>query len=107
VDLNLGGKVAIVTGAARGMGRATALTFAREGANVVIDDIDLEAAKLVEEGAKALGAGQIWKAGHPGKQCRYSVYRWQASGPQVFQGYLGRGVACRNRCYALRGAELC
>jgi NAD(P)-dependent dehydrogenase (short-subunit alcohol dehydrogenase family) len=59
VDLNLGGKVAIVTGAARGMGLATALTFAREGANVVIDDIDLEAAKLVEEGAKALGAQAI------------------------------------------------
>lgn len=48
MDLKLDGKVAIVTGAARGIGQATALTFAREGAKVVVDDIDLEAAKLVE-----------------------------------------------------------
>ena len=37
---NLGGKVGFVTGAASGIGRATALAFAREGANVVVADID-------------------------------------------------------------------
>lgn len=36
----LEGKVAIVTGAAGGMGRATALLFAQEGARVVIGDVD-------------------------------------------------------------------
>jgi len=35
----LQGKVAVVTGAASGIGRATALTFAREGASVVCSDI--------------------------------------------------------------------
>jgi 3-oxoacyl-[acyl-carrier protein] reductase len=35
----LAGKVAIVTGAARGIGAATALTFAREGAQVVVCDL--------------------------------------------------------------------
>jgi NAD(P)-dependent dehydrogenase (short-subunit alcohol dehydrogenase family) len=34
------GKVALVTGAARGLGRVTALAFAREGARVVLTDID-------------------------------------------------------------------
>ena len=36
----LEGKVAVVTGAAMGIGRASALVFAREGASVVVADID-------------------------------------------------------------------
>ncbi|MEH2236032.1 SDR family oxidoreductase [Nostoc sp.] len=47
------GKVAFVTGAANGIGRATALAFAREGANVVVADIseqgNQETARMIEE----------------------------------------------------------
>lgn len=40
MDLELQGKSAIVTGAASGIGRAIALALSREGANVVLADID-------------------------------------------------------------------
>jgi len=39
---HLEGKVALVTGGASGIGRATALTFAREGAKLVIADMNTE-----------------------------------------------------------------
>lgn len=55
MDLNLAEKVVIITGGARGIGRAAALSFAKEGANVVIDDIDLEAARIVQNQAQAFG----------------------------------------------------
>ena len=45
----LDGQVAIVTGAGRGIGRATALRLAREGASVTVADIDEANAKGVAE----------------------------------------------------------
>ena len=55
----LAGKVAFVTGAASGIGRAAALAFARQGANVVGADVseqgNQETARMVEkEGGRAL-----------------------------------------------------
>jgi len=52
--MRLKGKVAIITGAGRGIGREAALLFAREGAKVVLADVDPQAEKVVEE-IKKLG----------------------------------------------------
>ena len=56
------GKVASVTGAAGGIGRATALAFARQGANAVVADIDQQGnqdtVRMIEDlGGQALAVG--------------------------------------------------
>jgi len=51
----LNGKVAIVTGAGQGIGRATASLFAREDAQVVVADIDRGAANSVAEQIRGEG----------------------------------------------------
>lgn len=54
--MRLQGKIAVVTGASKGAGRATAITFAREGATVVITARGVEALREVEKQIAALGA---------------------------------------------------
>jgi NAD(P)-dependent dehydrogenase (short-subunit alcohol dehydrogenase family) len=52
---DLAGKVAVVTGAASGMGLAFATKFAEEGMNVVLADIEAEPLAMAEAGIKAKG----------------------------------------------------
>ncbi|MCM3721947.1 SDR family NAD(P)-dependent oxidoreductase [Solibacillus isronensis] len=57
--MRLQNKVAIITGAASGMGQGEAIRFAKEGAKVVVADLNLEGAKAVAEEIKAAGGEAI------------------------------------------------
>jgi 3-oxoacyl-[acyl-carrier protein] reductase len=60
----LDGKAAIVTGSARGIGRATAEMFVREGAKVLINDLDADVAEQASseiDGETAVFAGDLTK----------------------------------------------
>src|SRR3984957_16033726 len=53
------GKPIVITGAGGGIGRAAALIFAREGANVVVTDVDADAARRVVETIQQSGKSAI------------------------------------------------
>ncbi len=57
------GRTVIITGAGGGLGRAYALSFAAEGANVVVNDIRLDAAQAVVADIGAAGGKAIANAG--------------------------------------------
>ena len=52
--MKLAGKVALVTGAAQGIGKAVALLLARNGADIVVSDINLEKAEETAREVQAL-----------------------------------------------------
>jgi 2-hydroxycyclohexanecarboxyl-CoA dehydrogenase len=59
MDLGYKGKTVVVTGGGSNIGRAISLTFAKEGANVVIGDIDAaQAGKVVDEANALKGGGK-------------------------------------------------
>jgi 3-oxoacyl-[acyl-carrier protein] reductase len=53
--MRLEGKTALITGAGRGIGRATALLFAQEGADIVAADLDLAEAEETATAVKNVG----------------------------------------------------
>jgi len=57
--VTLEGKVAAITGAGSGMGRAAAELFANQGAPVVVADINVEAAESVAAGIRAAGGQAV------------------------------------------------
>ena len=72
---DLSGKIALVTGGSRGLGREMALAFARAGADVAVVSRKLDACERAAAEIEALGARALPLACHVG--------RWEAIEPMV------------------------
>jgi len=90
VDTGLKGKVAFITGANHGIGAAAAAAFAREGADVFLTYMRLDAEK---HGAKGPRAGEV--ESEPGPSRYYGILARGAE--DVIRSIRGLGSRCHDR----------
>jgi 3-oxoacyl-[acyl-carrier protein] reductase len=75
----LDGKVAIVTGSARGIGRATAELLSEHGANVLINDLDADVAEQTASeiaGETVVYGGDLTASGAPDELVQTAIDAW-------------------------------
>ena len=87
----LAGKVALITGAGGGQGRAAAIMFAREGARIVAADVKTEGGNETVQMVRAAGGQAEFIAADVSKA------------PQVEAAPLALGYRCCVRCHSCEG----
>jgi NAD(P)-dependent dehydrogenase (short-subunit alcohol dehydrogenase family) len=85
----LDGKVAVITGAAGGMGREAAIVFSDEGASVCVADVDLEAAEQTSSEAREAFAQQVDVADADSVQAMYAATAERYGGIDVLYNNAG------------------
>lgn len=92
----LGGKIALVTGAASGLGAATARMFVREGARVLLTDIDSDGAARV--------AGELGEAASAVRHDVTSTDDWEAAVAAAEARFGGLHILVNNAGIATAGS---
>lgn len=57
--MSLSGKIALITGGARGIGRSISMKLAKEGADIIVSDVNLEGAKETAKEIEGMGRKSI------------------------------------------------
>lgn len=76
------GKVAIITGSAKGIGRSTALAYGREGAKVLVNsrhegDVEHTTREILRDGGEALGvAGDVSRKEDVDRLVEKAIFQW-------------------------------